>query len=187
MQVTPQTYNASFYILPYGSGGGYAKYGDYSNLTAINVSLRSNLTGQVFATQKIPVGNLSSVDYTQLSGQIMNTAMAPNSNNSFAITMDAAEVAGGTFYFSFISLFGETFKDRPNGMRKDLAQHVYDLRPKILRFPGGNNIEGQTIATRFKWNETIGPLIDRPGRPGDWGYYNTDGVCHLHFTCLSMS
>jgi len=26
------------------------------------------------------------------------------------------------------------------------------------------------------WNETIGPLIDRPGRLGTWGYYNTDGV-----------
>ena len=181
MQVTPQTYNASFYILPYGANGGYAKYGEYSNLTAINVSLRSNLTGEVFATQKIPIGNLSSFEYTQLLAQIVNAAMAPNSNNTFAITMDGAEVAGGTFFFSFISLFGETFKDRPNGMRKDLAQHVYDLRPKVLRFPGGNNIEGQTIPTRWKWNETIGPLIDRPGRPGDWGYFNTDGFGLLEF------
>lgn len=66
--------------------------------------------------------------------------------------------------------------DRQNGLRKDLAEDFYAIKPKFLRFPGGNNIEGQSIPTRWKWNETIGPLIDRPGRIGDWGYYNTDGL-----------
>lgn len=29
---------------------------------------------------------------------------------------------------------------------------------------------------RFAWNETIGPLTQRPGHLGAWGYYNTDGL-----------
>lgn len=36
--------------------------------------------------------------------------------------------------------------------------------------------EGDTFGYRWKWNETIGPLTDRPGRPGTWGYENTDGL-----------
>jgi len=65
---------------------------------------------------------------------------------------------------------------RTNGLRKDLAEALYDIKPKFLRCPGGNNIEGQSISTRWKWWETLGPLENRPGRVGDWGYYNTDGL-----------
>lgn len=32
------------------------------------------------------------------------------------------------------------------------------------------------IADRFAWNQTIGPLTQRPGHAGAWGYYNTDGL-----------
>jgi alpha-N-arabinofuranosidase len=57
-----------------------------------------------------------------------------------------------------------------------LAEALYDIKPKFLRCPGGNNIEGQSIESRWKWWETLGPLENRPGRVGDWGYYNTDGL-----------
>jgi alpha-L-arabinofuranosidase len=172
MQVIPQTYNASTYILP-------AK--TYSNFTSVTFSIRSNLTGETFVSQTVPVSNLSTFSWTQLSTQLENKATAPNSNNSFFVTFDAAEAAGRTFYFTFNSLFGETFKGRPNGIRKDLGEAVYGLKPKFLRFPGGNNIEGQSYATRWIWNETIGPLVDRKGRPGDWGYFNTNGFGFLEF------
>lgn len=36
--------------------------------------------------------------------------------------------------------------------------------------------EGDTFHYQWKWNETIGPLTQRPGRPGTWGYENTDGL-----------
>lgn len=51
--------------------------------------------------------------------------------------MDAAEVAGQTFYFELIDLFPETFKNRPNGLQKGIAEACYDVKPKLLRFPGG--------------------------------------------------
>lgn len=61
-------------------------------------------------------------------------------------------------------------------MRPDIAGPLADMQPKFLRCPGGNNLEGNSIETRFKWWQTIGPLSERPGRPGTWGYYNTEGL-----------
>lgn len=37
-------------------------------------------------------------------------------------------------------------------------------------------MEGQTIEGRWKWNETIGPLTQRPGRATTWGYEETSGM-----------
>lgn len=95
--------------------------------------------------------------------------------------MDGAAVAGNTFYIGLASLFGDTYKNRPNGLREDLAQHIKDLNPKFLRFPGGNNIEGYSIDERWKWYDTVGPLINRKGRVGDWGYTNTNGLGLLEY------
>ena len=174
MSVTPQAYNASFYVL--------ANAPLYNpNVTAINVSLRSNLTSDIWCSETIPVQNLSSFDYTQLNAQLVNNVTAPNSNNTFAITFNASEVAGSTFYFDLISLFPETYKNRPNGLRKDLAESIKDLGTTFLRFPGGNNLEGYSIAERWKWNETIGPLRYRKGRPGTWEYINTNGLGFMEF------
>lgn len=150
MDVRPQTYNASFFILANAPR-------ENNTLSRINVSLRSNLTDEIWSTTEIPINqNLSNFQYTEFSAALVNTVTAPNSNNSFAITMDASEVAGNTFYISLVSLFPETYKNRPNGLRRDLAQHIKDLNPKFLRFPGGNNIEGYSIDQRWKWQNTIG-------------------------------
>ena len=178
MDVRPGVYNASFYILanaPRSTG----------RLSHIDVSLRSNLTGETWSSSSIVFGgengNVSDFEYKPFTAQIVNNVTAPNSNNTFAITFDASEVAGSTFYFGLTSLFPETYKNRPNGLRPDLAAAIKDLGTTFLRFPGGNNLEGISIQTRWKWNETIGPLINRPGRVGDWSYYNTDGMGLLEY------
>ncbi|TID17925.1 glycoside hydrolase family protein [Venturia nashicola] len=177
--IRPQTYSASFYVL----GPKLNKTVDFT------LSLESKLTGETWASSKIPAVDIPNIDYAQLNATIVNTKTAPNSNNTFSITMDASQVAGQTLYFNLISLFPETFKGRKNGLRKDLAEAFYDLKPKFLRFPGGNNLEGGSIDTRWKWWKTIGPLRDRPGRPGDWGYQNTDGLGLLEYLewCEDMS
>ena len=151
------------------------------NLTGFTVSQRSNLTSDVWSSARIQVQNLSALDYTHFVASLVPDEIVPNSNNTFAVTMNASEVAGTTFYFDLISLFGGTYNNRPNGLRADLAQHVKDLNPRFLRFPGGNNLEGYSIETRWRWNNTIGPLTDRPGRPGDWEYFNTDGLGLLEY------
>ena len=50
------------------------------------------------------------------------------------------------------------------------------LSPKFFRLPGGNNMEGNTNKTFWMWNNTIGPLKERPGYDGTWGYEQTAGL-----------
>lgn len=167
MDVRPQTYNSSVYIKSNGPRNN-------GSLSGVNFSIRSNITGEVWAESRYPINNISSFEWDFLETQIVNTASAPSSNNTFCITFNATEVAGNTYYFSLASLFGETYKNTK--IRKDLGQAVEDVGAKFLRFPGGNNLEGYSIEQRWKWNETIGPLKDRRSRVGDWGYGNTNGL-----------
>lgn len=87
----------------------------------------------------------------------------------------------GTVWLGFVSLFPPTWKNQPNGFRKDLLQMLIDMNPKFLRLPGGNYLEGNTIPTHFDWQKTIGPVKDRPGHDGPWGYRSTDGMGLFEF------
>ncbi|SEW16154.1 Alpha-L-arabinofuranosidase [Prevotella aff. ruminicola Tc2-24] len=70
-----------------------------------------------------------------------------------------------------ISLFPvNTFKNRKNGMRRDLAQALADEKPGLLRFPGGCIVEGVDLATRYQWKNTIGPVENRPLNENRWEY-----------------
>lgn len=174
MDASPQVYNASFYVSVQP-----ARYMD--NTTTFTVSLRSNLTGETFASSSFDDIKVNTFEYINLNTSFHNNVTAPDSNNTFAITMNATEVAGQTFFFSRFSLFPETFKGYRNGLRKDVAEALYDMRPKVLRFPGGNNLEGVSVDSRWKWYEHVGPLKERPGRPGNWNYYNTRGLGLLEY------
>ena len=101
----------------------------------------------------------------------------PTAKAKFAIVSEKA----GAFWLSTVSVLPPTWKDRPNGMRRDLMQMLADIHPRFLRFPGGNYLEGSTPETRFKWKETLGPIEERPGHQGPWGYRSSDGVGLLEF------
>lgn len=82
----------------------------------------------------------------------------------------------GTILLDFVSLFpAKTFKNRPNGLRQDLAQYIADLKPAFIRWPGGCFVEGITIQSAPDWKRTIGPVEKRPGTYSPWGYWSSDG------------
>src|ERR1035441_6347506 len=88
----------------------------------------------------------------------------------------------GALWLGFVSLFPETYANRPNGNRKDIMQLLADMKPAFLRFPGGNYLEGNTIATRFDWKKTVGDISQRPGHMDDaWRYWSSDGMGLLEF------
>ena len=88
----------------------------------------------------------------------------------------------GTVWFSLVSLFPPTYNNRPNGNRIDLMQLLAHMKPEFLRFPGGNYVEGATIATRFDWKKTIGDIAERPGHANDiWSGWSSDGMGMLEF------
>lgn len=68
----------------------------------------------------------------------------------------------GKINLDMVSLFPEdTWKGRKNGLRKDLVQLLDDMDPGFLRFPGGCIVEGRTLAQRYQWKKTVGPVQDR--------------------------
>ena len=84
----------------------------------------------------------------------------------------------GTVTLDVVSLFPPTFMNRPNGLRPDLAQLLYNIRPKFVRFPGGCYVEGQeSPENAFHWEKTIGPIEQRPGHKNvNWRYRTSDGM-----------
>lgn len=75
----------------------------------------------------------------------------------------------GTIDLDMISLFPkDTWKGRPNGLRKDLVELIADLKPGFLRFPGGCIIEGRTLAQRYQWKKTLGAIEQRSTMISRW-------------------
>jgi alpha-N-arabinofuranosidase len=81
----------------------------------------------------------------------------------------------GCVWFSLVSLFPPTYQDAPAGLRPDLMKLMADLHPAFIRLPGGNYLEGDTFPTRFDWKREIGPVEQRPGHQGCWGYRASGG------------
>ncbi len=162
--------------IPY-TASFYAKTN--SSQVSYTVSLEDQATGMQFASAEATAVSADTYTYPTTSNgfQRYETNLtlvndAPTCNNSMNIRATGTENA----YFSLMSLVGQTLNGRRNGVKKELADAVSETQPEYLRFPGGNNLEGIWFGTRWKWSETIGPLTTRPGRLGDWKYFNTDGL-----------
>jgi alpha-L-arabinofuranosidase len=91
-----------------------------------------------------------------------------------------------TIHLDFVSLFPErTWRNRPNGMRVDLAEMIAGLKPAFVRWPGGCFVEGIAYDTRPQWKRSIGRLEDRPGTYSPWGYWSSDGFGYHEFLQFS--
>ncbi len=101
----------------------------------------------------------------------------------FALVFDGT----GQVQLDVISLFPPTFKNRENGMRPDLANMLWQLHPKFMRFPGGCFVEGQESPDNaFLWERTIGPIEEREGHWNvNWGYRTTDGLGYHEYLQLA--
>ncbi|KAL1732386.1 glycoside hydrolase superfamily [Schizophyllum commune] len=139
-------YNASFYY----------RFPQASNFSGgLSLALQSS-SGDVLASAIVNVSG-EQTDWLQASAALVPLDSAVDVNNVFTVSLDGSAAAGQTIHFAMFSLSPPTFKNRHNGMRTDIAQ-------------------GYTVALRWKWNETIGDLVERPGRQGTWNYVNTDGL-----------
>ncbi|MEI6783536.1 MAG: alpha-L-arabinofuranosidase C-terminal domain-containing protein [Verrucomicrobiota bacterium] len=83
----------------------------------------------------------------------------------------------GTFWLDMVSLFPKpTWKNRPNGLRPDLAEMLAGLKPGFVRFPGGCWVEGDTMNLAYRWKQTIGDLSERRTQYNLWQYQATHGL-----------
>lgn len=139
----------------------------------LTVSLESGDGADVWASGT--VGAKSEWRKVELSLRTGNGVATGNNRLAIRATKD------GLFRVAGVSLFGPTYKNRKSGFRPDLMELMDGLRPSFLRLPGGNYLEGNTIAERFDWKKTIGSVDSRPGHQGPWGYRSSDGMGLLEF------
>ncbi|MDR7369685.1 alpha-L-arabinofuranosidase C-terminal domain-containing protein [Flavobacterium aquidurense] len=105
----------------------------------------------------------ASKEWTNYTAQL--TATATEAKAKIRITFEGS----GVIDLDVISLFPEdTWKGRKNGLRSDLVQLLYDLKPGFLRFPGGCIVEGKTLALRYQWKKSIGNVEDRETMINRW-------------------
>lgn len=105
----------------------------------------------------------SSSNWKEYSTELMATATEAKAQ--LKITFEGT----GIIDLDMISLFPqETWKNRKNGLRKDIVQLLYDLKPGFIRFPGGCIVEGMTLDNRYQWKKTVGPVEDRETMINRW-------------------
>lgn len=86
-----------------------------------------------------------------------------------------------------VSLFPvDTYKGDENGMRKDLAQALFDMHPGVFRFPGGCIVEGTDLETRYQWKNTVGPVENRPLNENRWHYTFTQRYYPNYFQSYGL-
>ncbi|PSN70732.1 glycoside hydrolase [Corynespora cassiicola Philippines] len=158
IDVRQQKYTGSFWVK-----------GAYNG--SFTASLKSNLTDDVFASVEVASKSVAG-EWTEHEYELVPEKDAPNVNNTFSVTFDSS----ASLDFNLISLFPPTYKGRKNGLRVDLAEALEEMNPHFLRFPGGNMLEGLTNDTYWDWKDSLGPLKDRPGFQGVWGYQQTHGL-----------
>lgn len=132
----------------------------------IKVQLESN-EGTVYA---------QSIDFTPgLNWQKFTCELTANNvekvsgNNRFVIYASST----GDVYFDVLTMMPPTWKNRPNGLRRDLAERMNALKFKYIQFPGGCTAESASMDTCWNWKNSIGPIEERAGatRVG-FGYKN---------------
>jgi alpha-N-arabinofuranosidase len=157
--VKPNTrYKASFYAKAAPGFNG-----------PISVSIQGSDDKTTYASATVP--GLTGA-WKQYEVTLQTRAVTPTTAARYVIALERP----GTVWLSLVSLFPPTFDNQANGFRPDIMQMMVDMKPKFLRFPGGNFLEGDQIADRFEWKKTIGPLANRPGHRGPWGYRSSNGL-----------
>ncbi|MDR0894006.1 MAG: carbohydrate binding domain-containing protein [Prevotellaceae bacterium] len=136
--------------------------GTNSSLRIELVDIHSMEEQQAFATANLTIDSKEWKKY-QL---ILNpTVTQPKATLRIFLTSKT------TVDLEHISLFPvDTWKGHENGLRKDLAQALADVKPGVFRFPGGCIVEGTDLATRYNWKNSVGPVENRPLNENRWEY-----------------
>ena len=148
----------------------------------VKAMLYSHDGSQIYAeTMVSSLSSSNSKDWKKYEATL--TADGNDPKARFALVFDGV----GQVQLDMVSLFPPTFKNRENGMRPDLANMLWQMHPKFMRFPGGCFVEGQESPDNaFRWERTIGPIEEREGHWNvNWGYRTTDGLGYHEYLQLA--
>lgn len=124
------------------------------------INKASMAESQVYTSARITVDSGEWKQY-----EVILTSPVTDPKASLRIFLDSAFAVD----VEHISLFPvDTWMGHRNGLRKDLAQALYDLQPGLFRFPGGCIVEGTDLQTRYSWKNSVGPVENRPLNENRW-------------------
>ncbi|MGY1581695.1 alpha-L-arabinofuranosidase C-terminal domain-containing protein [Streptomyces sp. MN13] len=101
--------------------------------------------------------------------------------------------SSGAAALDMVSLFPrDTYRNQPNGLRKDLAEKIEALNPAFVRFPGGclvntgsmedySEASGWQRKRSYQWKDTVGPVEERATNANFWGYNQSYGLGYYEY------
>ncbi len=148
---------------------------------------------QEFTSTDIKV---SSKEWKKYTAIIKSTKTVDKARLRIFLCDENGRSGRGTMDVEHVSLFPvDTWKGHENGMRKDLAQALADMKPGVFRFPGGCIVEGVTLENRYSWKNSVGPVENRPLNKNRWestftyryypDYFQSYGLGFYEFFLLS--
>ncbi len=145
----------------------------------LTVKLESN-DGVVYAASD-PI--TITTEWKQYTCELTTSGISGVSGNNRFVIYGSG---GGVIYLDMVSLMPPAYKNRPNGLRIDMAEIQAALQPKLIRFPGGCDVESCSVECGWNWKGTIGPVEKRPGKViQHWHYRNSQqfGLDELFQMC----
>lgn len=116
--------------------------------------------GAIYSQIEIEVG---SAEWTKTERKIYINGNCKNAYIEILLTEESC------MEIDFVSLFNsDTFCNRKNGLRRDIAEFIAQLSPKFMRFPGGCIVEGRSFENMYNWKETVGVIENRRTNWNRW-------------------
>jgi alpha-L-arabinofuranosidase len=141
------------------------KSSDFKGTTKVKLE---SFDGKVYA---------QSVDFTPTTrwqhftcDLITNGITLVTGTNRFVIYASAT----GDVFFDVVTVMPPTWKNRPNGLRPDLAERLDALKLKYIQFPGGCTAESYKMSECWNWKNSVGPLEQRAGSTRNRWWYNNE-------------
>ncbi len=137
--------------------------------------------GNVFAKSEVIVGSCGWKKYDA----VLTACESTQKGRLYIIFTGNAYVK-----LDMISLFPkDTFKNRKNGLRNDIAEILADMKPRFMRFPGGclthdGSLDDHARNSMYRWKRTIGDVEKRPAWRNNWGYNQTLGLGYYEYFCF---
>ncbi|MFB8772758.1 alpha-L-arabinofuranosidase C-terminal domain-containing protein [Streptomyces broussonetiae] len=146
----------------------------------LTVALR-DAAGTLASTRQVAVRG----DWTKYTATFTATRTSNRGRLAVGTTTDAA--------LDMVSLFPrDTYRNQPNGLRRDLAEKIEALDPAFVRFPGGclvntgsmedySESSGWQRKRSYQWKDTIGPVEERATNANFWGYNQSYGLGYYEY------
>ena len=137
------------YSFKEGETYDYSYWTRGKGLTSFSVQLDQNTEVQIGAARS------DSSEWAKQTGVFT----VSKSSDSASVSLKFASRPNEYVDIDQISIFPRSWKENTDGFRPDLLNAIADIRPTVIRWPGG------CYASAYRWKSGIGPQDDRVAYP----------------------